>query len=397
MAEGHTFEPRILGFLCNWCCYAGADLAGVSRFQYPPNIRVIRVMCSGRVDPAHIFRAFSTGQDAVFIGGCHLDDCHYVTHGNYDALSMVYICKKLLEHIGLNPERLRIEWVSAGEGIHFANIMNEFIPRIEKLGPLGEGEGIDKHELKFKLKAVTKLIPYIKLVQSERLRVPVRTEEAYTKFFTSEEFNRLFNELITDKLAVSQIMALLRERPHSTGEISEILGLSPSEVSRHLNVSARNQNVRTVAVDNDKIDRILNKHQGKAGSLVQVLLEIQHENHWLPLDVLDRISKKLDVPLSRIMQIVTFHKTFSLIPKGWNEVHVCTGPSCYVRGSTHLLDTVQDLIGIKPGETDPDAKFSLETGNCLGCCNLGPEIIVDGKHHSKVTPDKVKDVLKNYE
>jgi len=120
MAAGHKFEPRILGFLCNWCCYAGADLAGVSRFQYPPNMRVIRLMCSGRVDPAHIFRAFLTGQDAVFIGGCHLNDCHYVTHGNYDALSMVYICKKLLEHIGVNPERLRIEWVSAGEGIRFA-------------------------------------------------------------------------------------------------------------------------------------------------------------------------------------------------------------------------------------------------------------------------------------
>jgi len=168
MAAGHTFEPKILGFLCNWCCYAGADLAGVSRFQYPPNIRVIRVMCSGRVDPAHIFRGFATGQDAVFIGGCHLNDCHYVTHGNYDALAMTYICKKLLEHIGLNPERLRLEWVSAGEGIRFANIMNEFVPRIEKLGPLGKGEGLDEHELRFKLEAVTKLIPYIKLVQSER-------------------------------------------------------------------------------------------------------------------------------------------------------------------------------------------------------------------------------------
>jgi F420-non-reducing hydrogenase iron-sulfur subunit len=289
MTAGYSFEPRILGFLCNWCCYAGADLAGVSRFQYPPNIRVIRVMCSGRVDPAHIFRAFSTGLDAVFIGGCHLNDCHYVTHGNYDALSMVYICKKLLEHIGLNPERLRIEWVSAGEGIRFANIMNEFVPRIEKLGPLGKGEGIDEHELKFKLEAVTKLIPYIKLVQSERLRVSVRTEEAYNKFFSSEEFNRLFNELIADKLALYQ------------------------------HVSARNQNVGIEAVDNDKIDRIINKHQGKAGSLVQVLLEIQLENHWLPQDVLDRISKKLDVPLSRVMQIVTFHKTFSLIPKGRNE------------------------------------------------------------------------------
>jgi NADH-quinone oxidoreductase subunit E len=366
MAARHKFEPKILGFLCNWCCYAGADLAGVSRFQYPPNIRVIRVMCSGRVDPAHIFQAFSTGQDAVFIGGCHLNDCHYVTQGNYDALSMVYICKKLLEHIGLNPERLRIEWVSAGEGIRFSNIMNEFVPRIEKLGPLGKDEGLDKQELRFKLEAVTKLIPYIKLVQSERLR-PVKTEEAYNEFFTSEEFNRLFNELIADKLELQ------------------------------LNILARSQNVETVAVDNDKIDRIINKHQGKHGSLVQVLLEIQHENHWLPPDVLDRVSKKLDVPLSRVMQIVTFHKTFSLIPKGRHEVHVCMGPSCYVRGSTRLLDSLQDLIGIKPGETDPDSKFSLETSNCLGCCNLGPEIIVDGKHHSKVTPDKVKDVLKNYE
>jgi NADH-quinone oxidoreductase subunit E len=397
MAAGYKFEPRILGFLCNWCCYAGADLAGVSRFQYPPNIRVIRVMCSGRVDPAHIFRAFSTGLDAVFIGGCHLNDCHYVTQGNYNALSMVYISKKLLQHIGLNSERLRIEWVSAGEGIRFASIMNEFVPKIEKLGPLGSGEGLDEHELKFRLEAVRKLIPYIKLVQSERLRVPVRTEEAYNKFFTSEEFNRLFNELIADKLALSQIMLLLRERPLSTREISETLGLNPSEVSRHLHVSARNQNIETVAVDNDKIDRILDKHQGKAGSLVQVLLEIQHENHWLPQDVLDRVSKKLDVPLSRVMQIVTFHKTFRLIPKARNEVQVCTGPSCYVRGSTRLLDTVQDLIGIKAGETDPDSKFSLETSNCLGCCNLGPEIIVDGKHHGRVTPDKVKDVLKNHE
>jgi coenzyme F420-reducing hydrogenase delta subunit len=324
MAAGHTFEPRILGFLCNWCCYAGADLAGVSRYQYPPNIRVIRLMCSGRVDPAFILRAFLNGTDGVFIGGCWLGECHYITEGNYDALSMVYICKKLLEHIGLNPERLRLEWVSAGEGIRFANIMNEFVPGIEKLGPLGKGEGLDEHELKFKLEAVTKLIPYIKLVERERLRVPVRTEEEYHKFFTSDEFNRLFNE-------------------------------------------------------------------------VQVLLEIQHENHWLPQDVLDRVSTKLDVPLSRIMQIVTFHKTFSLVPKGRNEVHVCVGPSCYVRGSTRLLDKVQDLIGIKPGETDPDSKFSLETGNCLGCCNLGPEIIVDGKHHGRVTPDKVKDVLKNYE
>ena len=150
-------------------------------------------------------------------------------------------------------------------------------------------------------------------------------------------------------------------------------------------------------MDNDKIDQIINKHKGKARSLIQVLLEIQSQNHWLPKEVLDKVSKKLEVPLSRVMQTATFYKTFSLIPKGRNEVHVCTSSSCNVRGSTRVLDTVQDLIGIKPGETDLDLKFSLETSNCLGCCNLGPEIIINGKHHGRMTPAKVEDVLKKYE
>jgi len=244
MVVEHEFEPRILGFSCNWCCYAGADLAGVSRYQYSPNIRLIRLMCSGRVDPAFILRAFLNGTDGVFIGGCWPGECHYITGGNYDALSIMHLCKKLLDHIGMNPERLRLEWVSASEGIRFAEIMTDFTKKLKELGPLGKGEGIDEHELKFKLEAVTKLIPYIKLVQSERLRVSVRTEEAYNKFFTGDEFNRLFNELIVDKLALSQILLLLQERPYSTGEISEILGLSPSEVSKLLNVSVRQGLVR---------------------------------------------------------------------------------------------------------------------------------------------------------
>ncbi len=200
MTAEFGFEPRILGFLCNWCCYAGADLAGVSRYQYPPHMRMIRLMCSGRVDPAHIFRAFSMGQDAVFIGGCHLNDCHYVTHGNYDALSTVYICKKVLEHIGLNPERLRIEWVSAGEGIRFAHIMNEFGPRIRALGPLGRGEGLGERELRRKLETVQKLVPHIKRVQWNKLKASERTEEAYHQFFTGEKFQELFNELIARKI-----------------------------------------------------------------------------------------------------------------------------------------------------------------------------------------------------
>jgi F420-non-reducing hydrogenase iron-sulfur subunit len=244
MAAGSEFKPKILGFLCNWCCYAGADLCGVSRFQYPPYLRVIRLMCSGRVDLAHIFRAFSTGQDAVFIGGCHLNDCHYVTGGNYDALGMVFIAKKLLEYLGINSERLRLEWVSAGEGIRFANIMNEFGPKIEKLGPLGSSEGLDEHELKFRIESATKLIPYIKLVQTERLTPPARTEEAYHRFFSGEDFNRLFDELIADKLIAGQIISLLGAKPLSTGEIAEMLRLSPSEVSGHMNRAARQGMVR---------------------------------------------------------------------------------------------------------------------------------------------------------
>jgi len=201
-------------------------------------------MCSGRIDLKFILRAFSNGMDGVFIGGCHLGECNYVTHGNYDALSVVLLCRKIMEHIGLNPERLRLEFMSSSDGIRFAALANDFSRKVKELGPLGTSEGIDENRLKFKLEAVNKLVPYIKLVERERLRVPVKSEEAYNKFFTSDELNRLFNELIVDKLAISQIMLLLREKPLSTGEISENLGLNPSEVSRHMNSSSRQGFVR---------------------------------------------------------------------------------------------------------------------------------------------------------
>ena len=224
-----------------------------------------------------------------------------------------------------------------------------------------------------------------------------RTEEAFNTFFTGEEFNRLFDELIGDKLAEAQIMMLLKERPHSTEEISAILGINPPKVQRYFKILARDRNMRTVALDSGRIDQILNKHQGKKNALIQVLLEIQQENGWLPQDVLDRISEKLDVPLSRIRHIVTFYKGFSLVPKGRHEIHVCTGTACHVRGAPRLLDSVQNLIGIRPGETDMDLKFSLETVNCVGCCALGPVMVVDGEYHGKMAPAKSEEVLKSYE
>jgi NADH-quinone oxidoreductase subunit E len=150
-------------------------------------------------------------------------------------------------------------------------------------------------------------------------------------------------------------------------------------------------------MDVKRVDQIIDKHEGKASSLIQVLLEIQSENHWLPKEAIERVSERLEVPLSRIQHIVTFYKAFSLVPKGRHEVHVCMGTACHVRGAQRILDRVEDLTGIKPGETDQDLKFSLETVNCLGCCALGPVMVVDGEYHGKISPAKSEDVLKNYE
>jgi len=219
-------------------------MAGVSRLQYTTEIRLIRVMCSGRVDLGFVLRAFSNGMDGVFIGGCRLNECNYITHGNYDALSMVLLCRKIMEHIGLNPERLRIEFMSSGEGILFAEVIDDFVKEVKELGPLGTGEGIDETGLKLGLEATTKLIPYIKLVEREKLRVPTRSAEAYSEFYSSDELDRLFSELILDKLAMSQITSLLRGGPLSTSEIAETLGLTPSEASRHLGSSSRQGLVR---------------------------------------------------------------------------------------------------------------------------------------------------------
>jgi coenzyme F420-reducing hydrogenase delta subunit/DNA-binding transcriptional ArsR family regulator len=201
-------------------------------------------MCSGRVDLEFIFRAFANGQDGVLIGGCRLDECNYVTHGNYDALSNTYICKNIMERIDLNPERLGIEFMSGGDGNRLAEVVDDFTKKIKGLGPIGETEGIESKRLKVDLEAVRTLIPYLKLVEREKLRAPVRSERAYHEFFTSDDMKRLFDDLIGDTLTISRIVTLLREKPLPTGEISEILGLHPSEVTRHMSRSSRQGLVR---------------------------------------------------------------------------------------------------------------------------------------------------------
>ena len=132
--KDQTFEPNLLAFCCNWCSYAGADLAGLSRLKYPPNIRIIRTMCSGRVDPKFIIDAFENGADGVLIAACHLGDCHYISQ-NYKTYKRVNLLHKLMDTFGLEKDRLRLEFISAGEGNKFADTVIEMVDKLKELGP----------------------------------------------------------------------------------------------------------------------------------------------------------------------------------------------------------------------------------------------------------------------
>lgn len=130
-----TFEPRIVAFFCNWCTYTAADLAGVSRMRYAPNVRIIRLMCSGRVDPQFILEAFARGADGVLIGGCHPNDCHYI-EGNYKCLRRFRLLRRMLADMGVEEQRCRLEWISASEGDKVKRVVNEMVEQVRALGPL---------------------------------------------------------------------------------------------------------------------------------------------------------------------------------------------------------------------------------------------------------------------
>ncbi len=170
-------------------------MAGVSRLQYATDIRLVRVMCSGRVDLEFVLRAFSNGMDGVFIGGCRLNECNYITHGNYDALNMVLLCKKIMEHIGLNPERLKVEFMTSGEGMLFTEVVDDFSKKVKELGPLGKAEEIEPDELKSRLEEVRKLIPYIKIEKREKLESHLENKEEWDGFFTRDEIDKLLGDV----------------------------------------------------------------------------------------------------------------------------------------------------------------------------------------------------------
>ncbi|BBO79208.1 hypothetical protein DSCW_66250 [Desulfosarcina widdelii] len=154
-------------------------------------------MCSGRVDLAHILRAFANGVDGVFVGGCRLGECNYITHGNYHALNLVLLAKKILARIGLDPERLRVAFMSAGEGNRFVEVVDDFTRTIKDIGPLGQSEGLDNNSVDTALVEVSRLVPYIKIEKHTKLTARLENESEYADHFTDEEIEQLFDEVVS--------------------------------------------------------------------------------------------------------------------------------------------------------------------------------------------------------
>lgn len=231
MAE---YKPKILGFLCNWCAYAGADLAGVSRFQYPPDLRIIRVMCSGRVDPEFVIEAFLSSIDGVAVLGCHPGDCHYQT-GNLQAERKMEMTQRILEKVGIVKDRFYLDWVSAAEGARFAELVTGFIDRIKKLGPLGDREGMKPEELK------SNLLTAKELVREERIRWLIGKEyeilekgNVYGEKKESEEYHQILEKNIGDTISRIKILSLIKKEPKTVKEIAKELGYLPRDVFSHI-------------------------------------------------------------------------------------------------------------------------------------------------------------------
>lgn len=228
------FEPKIIAFLCNWCSYAGADLAGVSRYQYPTNTRTVRVMCSSRVDPTLIIEMFIHGADGVLVGGCHLGDCHYIT-GNYYTEKKIKLAKKLLKKAGFDTQRLRLEWVSASEGERFSKVVADFVNEIKTLGPSPVGG--DEPDVNI----LEGLFVAKNAVRDFRLRSLVAREiqltekgNVYEKKLSQEEFDTLIDSVIEDEMNRQKILLMTIDGPYSVLDIASKIKLSPERVLQHI-------------------------------------------------------------------------------------------------------------------------------------------------------------------
>jgi F420-non-reducing hydrogenase iron-sulfur subunit len=226
-----AFEPNIVGFLCNWCSYAGADLAGVSRIQYPTNLRVIRVMCSGRVEPAVVLSILAEGADGVMITGCHIGDCHYID-GNLHARRKYELTRRLVEKAGLETGRLRLEWVSAAEGQRFADVVTGFTEQVRELGP---NPAATDPAVRINLKAAKAA------AEEYRLRALVGKEEklvtegnVYGEETTQEEFDRIIEEAVETEFTRNKVRLILSVKPMSVKGLSAETGIDTRVILDHV-------------------------------------------------------------------------------------------------------------------------------------------------------------------
>ncbi len=225
---------KILGFLCNWCSYAGADLAGISRIQYPPSLRVLRVMCSGRVDPQFVIQALEMGADGVIIMGCHPGDCHYLT-GNYEAQVKFELLQKLLTHIGFN--RVRLEWVSASEGVRFGEVITEFTEYIKKLGPSPLRDKKANPELLEKLQLCEDVVKHFRIrALIGRQRKISEEGNVYKNKISEKEIETLVDNAIKTEFIRSKIYRLLKNEPLSVKLLAERLKLDSYDILKHVTV-----------------------------------------------------------------------------------------------------------------------------------------------------------------
>ncbi|MHA1265384.1 MAG: hydrogenase iron-sulfur subunit [Candidatus Helarchaeota archaeon] len=227
------WKPKILGFLCNWCSYAGADLAGVSRIQYPSSLRVIRVMCSGRVEPVFVIRALQRGVDGVIVMGCHLGDCHYID-GNYEALNKYNMLKKLLEPIGL-ADRINLEWVSASEGVRFAEVIKAFTEHITSLGPSPLRNKEDSRALQEDLEVVAHVIDNFRpraLVARERKITEMGN--VYETIVDKARFEEILDDALQAEFVRSKIYMNLQRGALSVKDLASRLNLDSADVLKHV-------------------------------------------------------------------------------------------------------------------------------------------------------------------
>jgi coenzyme F420-reducing hydrogenase delta subunit len=225
-----NFEPKILGYLCNWCCYAGADLAGVSRIQYPPNIRIVRVMCSSRIEPHMVLEMFIQGIDGVFIGGCHYGDCHYI-EGNYYTFCRIELTKKLLERAGFDPNRLRLEWVSAAEGLRFAEIMDEMKKDLTKIGPNPVSrESPDMEKLENLLVARNVAADFRLRLLAGKTYILAEKGNVYKKKIENQRLEKLMDEIVDEEMLRHKILRQLMKKSQSVKDMAKEIQTSPKDI-----------------------------------------------------------------------------------------------------------------------------------------------------------------------